>query len=87
MDTEISISLMCKNDQAIVIVKDQGHGFDNKEILNLLKRFERGQNAQEVIESGLGLTIVDDIMHAHGGTISLSNNLEGGACVHLSFPL
>lgn len=43
MDTEISISLMCKNEQAIVIVKDQGHGFDNKEILNLLKRFERGQ--------------------------------------------
>ena len=87
MDSEISISLMRKNDRAIVIVKDQGHGFDNKEILNLLKRFERGQNAQEVIGSGLGLTIVDDIMRAHGGKISLSNNQEGGACVHLSFPL
>ncbi len=87
VDTEISILLICKNDKANIIVKDRGYGFDNAEMRDLLKRFKRGQNAQQVIGSGLGLTIVDDIMGAHGGAISLSNNQEGGACVHLSFPL
>jgi two-component system sensor histidine kinase TctE len=72
---------------AHVRVQDEGRGFDDTEIDQLLLRFERGKNANGIVGSGLGLTIVDDIMRAHGGHIILSNNAGEGACVTLSFPL
>jgi two-component system nitrogen regulation sensor histidine kinase NtrY len=37
--------------------------------------------------TGLGLAIVKKIMEEHGGTISLRNREESGACVALAFPM
>ncbi len=36
--------------------------------------------------TGLGLPIVRSIIESHGGTLSLSNNREGGACITIAFP-
>lgn len=67
-----------------VKVSDQGPGFPPDEIETLTRRFERGQNATGTIGSGLGLTIAQDVAIAHGGTLVLMNQPEGGACVILS---
>jgi len=64
-----------------VTVRDHGPGFPAAEIGTLTTRFQRGQNAGDTIGSGLGLTIVQDVAKAHGGSIELSNKPEGGACV------
>lgn len=65
-------------------VKDRGPGFPPNEIHTLTRRFERGKNASGTIGSGLGLTIVQDVATAHGGTLELENRQGGGACVTLS---
>jgi two-component system sensor histidine kinase TctE len=49
----------------------------------LASRFKRGNNAEGIIGSGLGLTIAQDVAVAHGGTLTLTNRVEGGACVSL----
>lgn len=67
-----------------IIVCDHGPGFPIDEIATLTARFKRGQNAQNTIGSGLGLTIAQDVATAHGGRIDLANHMEGGACVTLS---
>ena len=85
-DTEITVQLDHSEGFAHVHVRDQGSGFDATEIDRLLQRFERGRNADRIVGSGLGLTIVDDIMRAHRGHITLTNNSGAGACVTLSFP-
>lgn len=85
-DTEITVQLDHSEGFAHVHVRDQGSGFDATEIDRLLQRFERGRNADRIVGSGLGLTIVDDIMRAHRGRITLTNNSGAGACVTLSFP-
>ena len=85
-DTEITVQLDHSEGFAHVHVRDQGSGFDATEIDRLLQRFERGRNADRIVGSGLGLTIVDDIMRAHRGHITLTNNSGVGACVTLSFP-
>jgi len=64
-----------------VTVSDHGPGFPAQEIDTLTARFQRGQNAKNMIGSGLGLTIAQDVAAAHGGTIELINQPEGGACV------
>ncbi len=70
---------------AHVRVCDQGTGFDPDEIDDLAKRFKRGTNVAGIVGSGLGLTIVEDVAHAHGGKLTLENQKTGGACVTLSF--
>ncbi len=70
--------------QLQISVKDSGPGFPPDEIDMLTRRFERGQNATGTIGSGLGLTIAQDVATAHGGTLVLTNQPEGGACVILS---
>ena len=85
-DTEITVQLDHSEGFAHIHVRDEGSGFDTTEIDRLLQRFERGRNADRIVGSGLGLTIVDDIMRAHRGHITLTNNSGVGACVTLSFP-
>lgn len=65
-------------------VRDQGPGFHMDEIELLTGRFTRGRNSSGTIGSGLGLTIARDVAIAHGGTLQLSNNSSGGACVIFS---
>lgn len=86
-DTMITVQLEHSDGFACIHVRDEGRGFDETEIDQLIQRFERGKNAGGIVGSGLGLTIVDDIMRAHGGYIKLTNNLGEGGCVTLSFPL
>lgn len=70
-----------------VAISDTGPGFPELDTDKLLDRFARGENAEGVVGSGLGLTIVDEVVRAHGGEMTLTNNAGGGACVVLSFPL
>ena len=85
-DNKVKVSLEASQNHALVSVSDAGQGF-SKDMNTLLRRFARGENAEGVVGSGLGLTIVDDVVQAHGGSVNLSNNTGGGACVVLSFPL
>lgn len=82
----VDVSLEFADGGFEIIVSDSGPGFSETDRGTLLERFERGENADAVVGSGLGLTIADEVVRAHGGTITLSNNLGGGACVTLSFP-
>jgi len=71
-----------------ISVIDQGRGFGNSDLKHLTTRFSRGSNVEDVVGSGLGLTIVDEVIRAHGGNIEISENTGGtGACVSLNLPL
>ncbi|MEM1149900.1 MAG: sensor histidine kinase [Pseudomonadota bacterium] len=82
----VDVSLRKRETGFDIVVADSGPGFKETDTDTLLKRFERGTNSESVVGSGLGLTIADEVVRAHGGTITLSNNDGGGACVVLSFP-
>ena len=82
-DSSIDVSVSAVP-QPRIIVCDHGPGFPSDEIETLTSRFKRGQNAEDTIGSGLGLTIAQDVASAHGGSIELTNQPEGGACVTIS---
>ncbi len=83
-ESEITISVSNSAENRVVIC-DRGPGFPEDEIKVLADRFTRGANAKGITGSGLGLTIAQDVIEAHGGTMTLSNHNLGGACVTLSF--
>ncbi|KMW60124.1 Tricarboxylate transport sensor protein TctE [Candidatus Rhodobacter oscarellae] len=65
----------------LIAIRDSGPGFPPEEIDHLATRFRRGANAEGTIGSGLGLTIAQDVLAAHGGRLELANRDGGGACV------
>ena len=73
----------------IIFVDDDGPGIPEKEHQNVMKPFyridkSRGQNKTGV---GLGLSIANDIIRAHGGSISLEKSALNGLRVKISLPL
>lgn len=68
-------------------ITDQGRGFGDMDLETLTSRYSRGSNVEDVVGSGLGLTIADEVARAHGGHLELSHSSEGaGACVSLILP-
>ena len=67
---------------------DQGRGFGDANLTQIVARFERGSNVGDIVGSGLGLTIADEVARAHGGSLEISSNTGGqGACVTVILPL
>ena len=74
---------------AVITVEDDGAGVpdDMKDLV--LTRFGRadGSRNRATGGAGLGLSIVSDIVHAHGGTVEVSDSALGGACFTVRLPL
>ncbi len=83
----ITVRLHHGPEGAALRIIDTGPGFPAADLGGLTRRFTRGSNVGDVVGSGLGLTIVKDIVEAHGGRLEISNTPEGGACGTLFFPL
>ena len=79
-----TVSLIDKNIQ--ISVNDTGPGFNSGEPSKLIERFQRGENVEGIIGSGLGLTIVHEVVEAHKGHLEIKNLLGGGACVSFFLP-
>ena len=85
-DSRITVSAEETTDLRLSI-RDQGRGFAGEDVTKLTSRFNRGANAGDVVGSGLGLTIADEVARAHGGRLDIAENEEGvGACVSLILP-
>jgi two-component system sensor histidine kinase TctE len=88
MDSRVTVELVCQITSVTLSFHDQGLGFPQSGAAGLTKRFARGANVTGIVGSGLGLTIVDEVVRAHGGDLKIVNNPDGvGACVSISFPL
>lgn len=79
-----------------VTVSDRGPGFPEAFLPVAFERFRRADTSRSrdttdasgaSTNTGLGLAIVRTIALAHGGTVSASNNPEGGASVAFTLPL
>ena len=71
-------------DGAVIEVIDDGVGIASTKRSQAMEPFNR--MSQSSAGAGLGLTIVRDIMAAHGGSIAILGNDQGGTTVRLAFP-
>jgi len=72
-----------------VQVADHGPGIPEREMSDIFKPFFRGATAQatQVRGSGLGLSLVREIVEAHGGTISVKSEDGTGAIFTVRLPV
>jgi signal transduction histidine kinase len=85
------IEVYAKSDKKSVIisVKDYGIGIPSEERDKIYSRFYRISNdhTQQVKGSGIGLTIVKQIIESHGGTISLESKVGSGSTFIIKLPI
>lgn len=84
--TDIDISMVEKDDNALMIFKDRGPGIPDEDMPFITDKFYRGKNTGKENGSGLGLYIVKYIAEQSGGTLSL-RNMNPGLEVTVSLPV
>ena len=63
-----------------LVVADTGCGIKEQDLTRIFDRFYQGDRAHSNPDHfGLGLSIAAEIVHMHGGTISVSETAGGGA--------
>ncbi|MHC5858231.1 ATP-binding protein [Nostoc sp.] len=88
MTGEIAVSLQWSNDHIEFAVKDTGIGIPAAEIPYLFERFHRVKGAQgRTFEgSGIGLSLVQELVQMHGGRVDVTSVLGAGSCFTVSIP-
>ncbi|WP_456958241.1 sensor histidine kinase [Lysinibacillus sp. TE18511] len=72
--------------QVIVEIKDTGIGIPDDEKKNIFEPFYRvdKSRSREMGGSGLGLSIVQSIIHKHNGSIVVTDHENGGTCFEIT---
>jgi signal transduction histidine kinase len=80
--THVSVMAERSGEQLRVSVRDQGIGMDAKEIKNIFKKFYRTERAEQSGEvgTGIGLSIVEQIVTHHGGRMEVTSEPGKGSC-------
>lgn len=83
------LQLDCGEDEFALSLEDDGPGLDPALYEDVFKPFFRGDSSRHGQDGnvGLGLSVVMDIVHAHGGRIWLEKADIGGMRVNIILPL
>lgn len=87
--TEADVTLRRDGDEAVLLVEDRGPGIPAADREIVLEAFHRRDSARNLDRRGfgLGLAIVNDILHQHRGTLAFSDRPGGGLTVTVTLPV
>lgn len=70
-----------------ISVRDHGIGMSEEAQRHAFQRFYRSDRSGHIPGTGLGLSLVSEILAIHGGSVTLESEPDKGTCVTLWFPL
>ena len=85
---EINIGLTSNNERCNLEISDKGIGIDQSERKKIFEKFYRvgNEDQRKTKGTGLGLYIVDQIVRAHNGSITVSSNQPKGTIFNVFLP-
>ncbi len=84
----VAVTMAVEPDRVTVRVADDGPGIPADDRARVFGRFVRLDDSRDRRGgSGLGLSIVDEIVRAHHGTVTVSDTDGGGCSIEVSLPL
>jgi signal transduction histidine kinase len=86
-DTQVTVGCQSQGTQLRLFVRDQGIGMDAKELRQIFQKFYRTKRAEASGEAGtgIGLSIVEQIVQHHGGKMEVTSQPGQGSCFTVVF--
>ncbi|GAA1295614.1 HAMP domain-containing sensor histidine kinase [Streptomyces javensis] len=85
-DQPVQVRLRAEGASAVLEVDDAGPGIDAADVPRVFDRFYRADSARALPGSGLGLSIVQRVVDAHGGRATVARSARGGALLRVGLP-
>jgi signal transduction histidine kinase len=87
IEGEIILKAKADQDQFVIIISDTGLGIPEDERSKIFEKFYRVQSHRDLVPgTGLGLSVVKQIIHGHGGEIDLTSEVEVGTTFTITLP-
>ncbi|HEV7438100.1 MAG TPA: ATP-binding protein, partial [Methylobacterium sp.] len=85
----IRVAVTAGNGRACLSVSDTGTGIAEAELPRLFERFHRvaGAQGRSFEGSGIGLALVQELTHLHGGSVSVESRPGAGSTFRVELPL
>jgi len=85
-DNSVNVSFGCRDKMIELVFEDRGIGISEEDLNKIFEPFYRGANAISFSGHGIGLSLVNQIIKNHNGTIKISSQVGKGTKVMLSLP-
>ncbi len=87
-DIRLSTSLQEMDDRQFVkiVISDQGIGMKPEQLERIFERFYRADSSGAIPGTGLGMSLVKEVMELHGGYIFVESEFRRGTTVSLLLP-
>ena len=88
LNGQITIAQHLIDEHLELVVQDTGTGIDEEELPHIFERFYRSRNAQARSQegSGIGLSLVCELVRLHGGTVRVNSAIDKGTTFTVSIP-
>lgn len=83
----ITISQFSQGEKVVVSFSDTGCGMDEETIQRIFDRFYQGDTSHSTEGNGLGLALVERILHLSGGSISVKSTVGEGSVFTVRLPV
>lgn len=85
---KIEVSVHDNENNVVVEIRDTGIGIPDKDITNIFERFKRieGVKARSHEGSGIGLSLVQELVKLHNGTIDVKSQVGTGTTFTITIP-
>src|SRR6185369_8589335 len=88
LDGSIRLGLIERDGRVELTVQDTGAGIPEDEVARVFERFHRVEGARSRTHegSGIGLALTHELVHLHGGDITVSSRLGTGSVFTVRIP-
>ncbi|MCJ7717596.1 MAG: GAF domain-containing sensor histidine kinase [Anaerolineales bacterium] len=88
IEGEIILKAKAEKDQIVLTIKDTGLGIPEKEQSKIFEKFYRVKSHRDQVPgTGLGLSVVKQIIHGHGGEINFTSKVNVGTTFSITLPI
>ncbi len=83
----VDIGLACQGQTVGVSVRDSGVGIPSEELPKLFERFFRASTSTGIPGTGIGLNLVRELVHMHGGSVHVQSAENAGSTFTVCLPV